>query len=357
MQKAPSIIVFSTQYMPTGGIESHLKEFCYRMKSSGVDIDLVILNSKMLPETEEFFKKNCRRVFLCKRGRSLDRIIWLLFNGIRISGHFYDALYTNGQGESINLFSKLVRHRHTWVHHHHTAGDADDQTTWGNEYKKVLELADTIIACSCVNARNMELRLNRRVKNIPCFSRDASGIIPEKKDRLKFGYYGRLIREKGIDILCSLGNDEDLKEVEIHIWGEGADYAPDFFLGHPNVHYHGAFFGDAELSRIIGQLDAYLLISTHPEGLPISLLEVMSAGLPWLATDRGGIPDIACDPLSTRVIPASSNYRDVKNAVLNLAADINNGRINNNLQKDLYLKKFSALVLVKRWHEVLGLYA
>jgi glycosyltransferase involved in cell wall biosynthesis len=354
MQKNPSILVFSTQYMPTGGIESHLKEFCYRMHESGVQIDLVITNSKMLPETEEFFRKNCRRVFLCKRGRSLDRMLWLLLSGIRLSGHFYDALYTNGQGESIILFSKLVR-RNTWVHHHHTAGDASDQKTWGNEYKKVFDVADKIIACSGVNARNMEIKLSRQVLNIPCFSRTASGARPEKRNYLKFGYYGRLIAEKGIDLLCNLSNDVDLKGIEIHIWGEGQDYPPGFFVNYPDIHYHGAFFGDKELNAIIGQLDAYLLISTHPEGLPISLLEVMSAGLPWLATDRGGIPDIACDPVSTRVIPAFSEYQDVKAAVLSLASDINDGKIDRDLQKDLYHKKFSASVLTNRWFGVLEL--
>lgn len=98
-----------------------------------------------------------------------------------------------------------------------------------------------------------------------------------------------------------------------------------------------------------------MLLSTHPEGLPISLLEAMSAGLPWLATDRGGITDIAIDPLSTRVIPANSTYEQFKSAVVAFANDLRLNKVSRAAQEDLYNKKFSAKALVQRWNEALSL--
>jgi len=341
--------------MPTGGIESHLREFCSKMNEAGVVVDIVILNSAMTSESETFYRRICRNVYISKGDTSLKRLLSFAFAGVNCLFKQYNSLYTNGQGESIYLFSKLISRKGPWVHHHHTAGNLSDQATWGNHYKKVLRSANTVIACSTKNASDMEKALLRDITTIPCFSRDISGAQFTAHNKIILGYYGRLIPEKGIDLLCKLSDDADLNNIEIHIWGEGNAYPVSHFKRFPLLTYHGPFYGEFELSQIVGQLDAYLLISSHPEGLPIALLEVMSAGVPWLATDKGGIKDIACDPLSTRVINGEANYIEIKAAVLSLVNDILNGKINRSLQKELYIQKFSPWVLVDRWKTALSL--
>ncbi len=96
------ILVYTTQLMETGGIESHLQEFCRQMATTGAEIDLVVLNAAMTPETEEFYKRTCRWTYFGKHGRSYKRLLWMLQLGIKLRGtRKYDAVYTNGQGESI----------------------------------------------------------------------------------------------------------------------------------------------------------------------------------------------------------------------------------------------------------------
>jgi glycosyltransferase involved in cell wall biosynthesis len=351
-----SILVYATQHMPTGGIESHLREFCLNLAESGATVDLVVRNAVMLPETEAFFRRICRHVYLGQASDVVSKLFWLPWVGLRLLARRYDALYTNGQGNSVNLFSQLLPRRRRWVHHHHTAGDAADQATWPSGYQQALHTADAIIACSRRNAGDMQTTLARPVASIPCFSRELASPAPAAPPAvLRFGYYGRLIPEKGVDVLCQLSDDPEVTGMEFHIWGEGEAYPARFFAGHPRLHYHGPFAGRGELQAVLSSLDAYLLLSTHPEGLPIALLEVMSAGLPWLATDRGGVPDIACDPLATRVIPTAATYPEVKAAVLALATDIRAGRVSRTAQKALYADTFSSPVLVKRWRETLGL--
>lgn len=360
MNPAGEVLVFATQHMPAGGIESHLQEFCRHLSRSGVALDLIITDSRMDPGTEKLFRRHCRRVYLGKLGKSSLRTLWLLGTGLLSWPRKYTAVYTNGQGESILPLKRLVR-ADRWIHHHHTSGDAADQATWGTGYRKVLGSADTVIACSRHNAGMMHTALGRNIDVIPCFSRE---IRPERRPagpegRIRFGYYGRLIPEKGIDLLCRLSTDPECRHLEFHIWGEGEAYPPAFFSRYPNVRYHRTFRGPAELGIVLGSIDGFLLLSRHPEGLPICLLEAMSAGIPWLATDRGGIRDIACDPLATRLIsneiPNGADYAAARAAVLAFADDIRSGRISPDRQVRRYRELFSAARITDRWRTCLGL--
>ncbi len=341
--------------METGGIESHIKEFCLQMNLRGIEIHLVVMNAAMLPENEQFFKKVCRKVFLCKRGRSYLRIFHFFYAGFLCRMQHYDAIYTNGQGDSINNFMSLIGRKKNWVHHHHTSGDLSDQQTWSTGYRKALKNAPLLIACSKKNAKDMNEVLVRNIETIPCFSRKIK-FIPKQKvnDNIKFGYYGRLIPQKGIDHLCRLSEDEDLKNVEFHIWGEGAAYSSEYFLKFPRLTYHGCFHGEDELTEVINSIDAFLLLSIHPEGLPICLLEAMSAGLPWLATNRGGIADIVSDHYSTRLIAANADYALIKKEMLSFINDINENKLSRENQINLYNNKFSSEALASQWKKAFG---
>jgi glycosyltransferase involved in cell wall biosynthesis len=328
------------------------------MAETGVKIDLIVANFSMQNKDESRIRKFCENVWFY-RGKSSSRskLLWLLSQAMKLSFKKYDALYTNGQGESIGLLAKLIFRRKIWVHHHHTSGDQADQDTWGKNYRKTLTSANVVIACSTRNAKDIATVLGRKIDVIPCFSRQISPFkIDRKNGKLQFGYYGRLIPEKGIDILCKLSEDDEVDSIDFNLWGEGENYPPSYFKAFPKINFHGKFNGKEELSKVISSLDGFLLISTHPEGLPISLLEAMSAGLPWLATDRGGIVDIACDPNSTRVISPGSDYLEIKKAVMSFAYDIQLGKISRESQMELYSKRFSSTALVKEWSKALQLF-
>lgn len=354
MSRVKRLLVFTTQMMETGGLESHIREFCLHMSGAGIAIDLIVLNSAMIPENEAFFNAVCHRIFLGKYGRSFLRMFWLIRTAWICRKNKYDAIYTNGQGNSTGIFVFLLGRHRNWVHHHHTAGDFNDQQTWTTEYRQTLYKAWKVIACSRSNAQDIENVLKRRVDTVPCFSRKI--IVKQKRSEnngvIHFGYYGRLIPEKGIDHLCRLSDDPDLKNIKFHLWGEGSAYPARYFSKHTGLEYHGVFNGQDELSQVISSLDGFLLLSTHPEGLPICLLEAMGAGLPWLATDRGGIPDIVSDPLSTRIISVSSDFQEIKKAVISFSNDLNEGKVSRKVQTELYDRKFSAEALTVKWREI-----
>ena len=349
-----TVLVYVTQLMSRGGIESHILEFISELSEEGVIIDLLVPNFQMNLDLEHKLKKSCRRLVLNRTtSRSLYNHLWLIKALLRTRDTNYDALYTNGQGSSIYICSKLSKYT-KWVHHHHTAGDLADQRTWGTYYVKALKCSDTLIACSKTNARAMSSSLNRAVDSIPCFSRDLGPCSVRTKEEegyhIHLGYFGRLIKEKGIELISKMSLDKDCEHIRFHIWGADPQYSEIYFEDFPNLDYHGAFSGVVELKRAVCALDAFILLSTHPEGLPISLLEVMSAGLPWLATNRGGIPDIAQNKDETVVIPFDLNYSGYKAAVLNFVENLQRGKANRQEQLNLYASKFSAAVIRKSWY-------
>ena len=354
MSRPISILVYTTQLMKIGGIESHLQEFTHWLSARGAKIDLIVLNCDILPETEQFYLRTCRRFFAGKKRGTLSRLLWLLVIRLTVIGRRYDAIYTNGQGESIQVFAKLFSTAGKWVHHYHQSCEPEDQLTWGETYRKSLTKSDMLIACSNSIAEKLQAALRRPIEVFPCFSRQIS--IANKElgpvGKLKLGYYGRLIPEKGIDVLCQFSEDRDFSEIEFHIWGQGVTYTSEFFSKFPNIYFHGAFSGEKELTAVIQSLHAYLLISKNPEALPIVLLEVMSAGLPWFATDRGGIPDIFHDIYTTRIVPASFNYSEIKKELLDFIEGIRMGKVDAGALKEAYKSKFSHEILAENWLKI-----
>jgi len=343
--------------MPNGGIESHILSYCDKMSQQhNMSIDIIVPNFQMGEVELTRLKESCDRVILHKgKLGGLNSLCWLTLQSLKLVITNYDAIYTNGQGESIEFLSKVIFRKKKWVHHHHTSGDEKDQASWSKGYKRALNKADVVIACSTKNAKDMTFYLQRKIDTIPCFS---SKILQKPavkhSGKIKMGYYGRLIPEKGIDILCKMSEDVDFKDTEIHIWGQGEAYPPSYFLNYPNIKIHNPFKGEKELTNVVHSIDVFLLISRHPEGLPICLLEAMGAGLPWIATNKGGISDIISDPYATRLINNDASYKDIKDIILDFISDFKAGKVQPYSQVKLYKEQFSSFAVGKKWEEILS---
>lgn len=348
------ILVYSTQLIETGGIENHILEFCEKMHSVGIEIDIIVPIFRMQERDKRRLDRYCSNIYVFYSKEKILSLIWLTLILLKLRHKKYDSLYTNGQGDSVFVVGQLVR-SDNWIHHHHSSGGETDQKTWGKKYTVALKKATKVIACSQRNANNMKNVLDREINSIPCFSRNIGKSISHplgQREMLNFAYYGRLINGKGIEMICKLSNDKDCTNIQFNLWGMGETFTSTFFRQYPNVLFHGGFYTKEELVKIISLIDGFLLLSDS-EGLPISLLEVMSAGVPWIATNVGGIPDIFCSSESTKIISNPHNYEEVKAEVLKLADDIRKGKVSREPLMKFYEDMFSAENLINRWKHVL----
>jgi glycosyltransferase involved in cell wall biosynthesis len=118
----------------------------------------------------------------------------------------------------------------------------------------------------------------------------ALGITP---DGFRVGWVGRLSREKGPDVLVdALGQLGDAP-VTASFLGAGAlrqalDTRARALRVADRISWHGLVPGAGELFRAFG---AFVLTS-RTEGTPIALLEAMAAGVPIIAANVGGVPDV-----------------------------------------------------------------
>ncbi|MBI2640551.1 MAG: glycosyltransferase family 4 protein [Candidatus Sungbacteria bacterium] len=138
------------------------------------------------------------------------------------------------------------------------------------------------------------------------------------EDDIIIGTVAELTKNKGLNYLIDAINQMKLQTIII---GSGEDHEKlqkqiislqmqdDIFLV--------GFIPDA--ARYLKAFDIFVLPSIK-EGLPYTIMEAMSAGLPVIATNVGGIPDLVSDGSEGMLAPAKESNK-LARAILELARD------------------------------------
>lgn len=140
-------------------------------------------------------------------------------------------------------------------------------------------------------------------------ARQRLGIAPA---RLVIGVIGRLSVEKGVDraLHCLATLYRRYPHVELHVIGDGPRHAALEALAR-ELHVAPAvrFWGwQAEPRRFYEAMDM-LLLPSHTEGAPNTVLEAMAMGVPVAATDVGAVREMLDDGRCGVVLPVSDVSR------------------------------------------------
>jgi len=121
-------------------------------------------------------------------------------------------------------------------------------------------------------------------------------------DRVRFGYLGHLQRIKGVDVLVKAfaGLSRDVP-AQLDIYGDPMQ-EPDYVASlrtyvHPNMFWRGPFSRD-QLAGILSNLDAVVVPSICYEVCPTVIREAFAAGVPVIASDRGGVAEMIKDGIN-----------------------------------------------------------
>ncbi len=175
----------------------------------------------------------------------------------------------------------------------------------------VLRWFDHIICVSRPLYEQMRRRLPfNRVTFLPnaVSTPPADGLAPRARSttRKTILFVGRLSHEKGVDILLrafahSLAGRDDTR---LLILGDGPDRGENEQLARDlGIADRMEFLGfQRDVPAFYRCADLFVLPS-RSEGVPLSLLEAMAAGLPLVATRVGGVPDVILDGISGCLVP------------------------------------------------------
>jgi L-malate glycosyltransferase len=136
----------------------------------------------------------------------------------------------------------------------------------------------------------------------------AVGRLADAKDYPNLLASLHLLKKEGINACCIIVGDGELRaslEKEI-IALNLSDRA--FIAG-----------TRTDVENIMKGADCYVLSSKH-EGLPISLLEAMSSGLPVVATQVGGVSEVVSNEINGLVVPRD-NPRELAAAIARILSD------------------------------------
>jgi glycosyltransferase involved in cell wall biosynthesis len=193
----------------------------------------------------------------------------------------------------------LKGHRHCGFHHIHTSADVDEQYFWPSLFRSFVQRAKRLVACSQATRTNLvEAGARGEISFLPYLTSLAiPGLEPMEGRPIhcpkRFAFIGRVEKSKGIDLIMEAARSPDCAGIEWHIHGEGEYLDALRSEKLPTVFLHGGFSGSAALDKIHSEADALILPSFHSEGMPLALLEGMAKGLPWIATNKGGIAELA----------------------------------------------------------------
>lgn len=341
-----------------GGMERHICSLAAAAAAEDHEVTLLTTSNSLGPDLREEMNSPLITLRELDIGRGaagkLTKLAWLVRETLRLKRKSWDIVYTSGQSALARTVWAAASGKSRIIHHHHTAADAGEQQSWSVHFRKVVKLAPELIGCSRTTADALNRAAGRTDATfLPYLTRcpvaESQVIDSEAQSTLNFGFLGRLVTEKGIDIMCRLSQDPVLSDIKWHLHGESPAFPPSYFKDFPNITYHGAYRGTAAQAAILLALDATVLFSTHNEGMPLSLIEAMSAGLPWIATDRGGTREMSVTPDNSIVIPHPANDADIRQGILEMASRIRSGKTSRILQRKAYNAHFAPDHVSRLW--------
>jgi glycosyltransferase involved in cell wall biosynthesis len=336
-----------------GGIETHLLNISKTVAAHGWEVDFCVKYSELPEEVVAGLSEAGVRYHTFPRPSFFVSIL-----------NRRSVLYTNSQGNTSPLIWSVAGQRRKGFHHCHTACSVQEMASWVPRYRRFIHNGPPLVACSQATKANVLAgNPDRQVTVMPYLTsllsestgsevRVAQVKVLRRPDRWNFGFVGRLDASKGIGAIIEASRSDVSADVDWHFFGDGPEAETIRGAGGENLFWHGAFDRSTPLEEIYGGLDAVVLPSLHTEGSPLCLIEALSFGKPWIASNQGGIAELACSPEDHLVIDPRDSGAFV-DAVAKLKKRLAAGEVQQETISVFYLNNYSPKAVTTRWMELL----
>lgn len=175
------------------------------------------------------------------------------------------------------------------------------------------------------------------------------------EDDLVIGIVARLAPEKDHNTLLEAFKivlQKTNKKVKLVVVGDGnLRKELEEKARHISISENTIFLGERhDVPELLATFDLFVL-SSLTEGISLTLLEAMAAGLPIVATNVGGNPEIVLNNQTGIIVP-SRDPISMANGIVKVIGNINKAKQMGEMGKDRMAKVFSVKTMAKKYEEV-----
>lgn len=330
MTLAPAL--FASSFHPhTGGVEEMVRQLAHQQVRNG-DRPLIVTNRwpKSLPSIDSFEGLPVRRHAFRVPGNNLRQTGGAYLFGLgaflrtckSVRAHRADLIHVNCVSSNAAYamwVKKLTGIPLVVTLHAELTMDANRlfQKNEGAKalMRRALHTADHITACSKRTLADAEEFLGHSLANRATVVynganfAEADTAVPYPYPRRYFLFAGRLVPQKGADVLLRAFAATKITTHDLLIAGDGDQRETlESLASELKVTQRVRFLGRADRAMILSLFkgaDAFILPSTSDEGLPMVLLEAMAAGKPAIASAVGGVPELVLHKETGLLVPCS----------------------------------------------------
>jgi len=182
--------------------------------------------------------------------------------------------------------------------------------------------------------------------------------IREKSEKIIISFVARFSYQKDHDTLfkaLSLLNQDQLNNLSIKLIGDG-DLYDEYIEKSTNMNFNNSltFIGETEnVGKYLNSSDLFMLISNY-EGLPVSIIEALSVGLPIIASDVGGVNELVKDQINGFLVPKNDELKlaeVLKDIIINKSINLKNM---GEESRFLYELKFKNEIMTNKTKELIS---
>lgn len=350
MNKNPTLVLMG-HADGFGGAQTAFRKMIVFLKGEHYNLRLIFISDELVYADEAKELLGIVR-HKAKGFKKILKFIQLIKAGLALRIIKPDLFITIGLSSSANFLIRFLAKKAFTIGQDFIANRPVNDALYVNS----LHAFKGIVVQSPSMLDNLPVKRTSKTNWLPCFPNEPiKGITKSKweKNGLKFCYFGRLAGNKGLDLaIKSFYESIILKDVSFEIWGQGSEeeklkkLVSELSLNN-QVIFKGPYPSGEDGARLMVSYDALILTSTDTEGLPLTLLESMAYGLPFVTTNIGAIKDCCVD--NPDVILIEPNLKSIQNGLELMKSKLLSNEININRLKDYYQENFSTEIMKKRW--------